>query len=160
MLLRVAARTRVAAIAGLAGCLLASGARAQEADPFVTRGPGIAGGALLAAELTVTTEALLGVRSGWILLLSGVAAAGLGGYAGYLVEENSTERAGQYLLAGGMAGILPSMVWVGDALRVRPGPVQPDADDVVTLSPPSAGVARDRTSGEWVPFVRVVSGAF
>jgi hypothetical protein len=124
------------------GCALAFAALpALAADPAPT-GQGIAGGALVAAEVTVLTQALAGVEPAWAYVLGGTLAAAAGGYAGYVVERDAEPDASAWLLAGGLAFLIPTVVWVGDAHEARRHPdkrvaagriLQPSFDDPSTL---------------------------
>lgn len=109
-------------------------ARADEVSPT---GKGIVGGALLGAEVVTITESLVGVRSGWAYVIGAVLGAGAGGAGGYFVEQGSSDgRAPVYLLAGGLALVIPAVVLSLDATRFRPeegatedhAPTGPDAN--------------------------------
>lgn len=107
------------------GALLAGGAlvtptnaQAEEVSPT---GKGIVGGALLGGELVVFGEAIFGVHSGLAYLIGGVVGAGGGGVGGYFIEQASDDgRVPAYLLAAGVAGIIPAIVVTLDATRYRP----------------------------------------
>jgi hypothetical protein len=93
-------------------------ARADEVSPT---GKGIAGGALLGAEAVTIVESLVGVRSGWAYVLGGLVGAGGGGVGGYFVEQGSSDgKAPMYMLAGGLALVIPAVVLTLDATRYRP----------------------------------------
>ena len=93
-------------------------ARADEVSPT---GKGIVGGGLLGAEAVTIVESLIGVRSGWAYVLGGVIGAGGGAVGGYFVEQNSSDgKAPMYMLAGGMALVIPAIVLSLDATRYRP----------------------------------------
>ena len=109
-------------------------AGAQEADPG---GRGIVGGALLGAELVLITEAVVGVEPAWAYVGGGVAGAAVGGYAGSLVEDRAERDVSLALLAVGVVGIIPTVVWVGNA-------TQPRAPESVRLLPPRIDVKLDR----------------
>jgi hypothetical protein len=97
-------------------------------------GRGIAGGALLGAEIAVFGEAIAGLESPWLYWAgAGLGAAG-GGLGGYYVESSGAPRTSFYMLAGGMALSIPAMIVYLDAtnearnsLPVEPG--GPDYDD-------------------------------
>jgi hypothetical protein len=93
-------------------------ARADEVSP---NGKGIVGGALLGGEVVTITESLIGVRNGWAYLIGGVVGAGGGGVGGYFVEHGTSNGQGAvYLLAGGMALIIPAVVLTLNATRYHP----------------------------------------
>jgi hypothetical protein len=94
-------------------------ARADEVSPT---GKGITGGALLGGEVVTITEALAGVRVGWPYYVGGGLGAVGGGVAGYFVEHASSGN-GQgpvYMLAGGLALVIPALVLSLNATRYRP----------------------------------------
>jgi hypothetical protein len=93
-------------------------ARADEDSPT---GKGIAGGILLGGEVVTITESLIGVRSGWAYALGGGLGAVAGGIAGHFVETASADGQGAtYMLAGGMALIIPALVLSLNATRYHP----------------------------------------
>jgi hypothetical protein len=126
-------------------------ARADEVSPD---GKGIVGGGLLGAEAVTIVESIAGLRSGWGYLIGGVLGAGGGAVGGYFVEQNSSDgKAPMYMLAGGLALVIPAVVLSLDATRYRPEegatddhpPVGPSADPGVpgggVGSPPSGPTA-------------------
>jgi len=97
---------------------LAPEARADEVSPT---GKGIAGGALLGGEVVTITESLIGVQSGWAYVVGGVLGAGAGGVGGYFVEQSTVNGQGPvYMLAGGVALLIPALVLSLNATRYRP----------------------------------------
>jgi hypothetical protein len=93
-------------------------ARADNVSP---NGKGIAGGALLGAEVVTMVEALVGVRSGWAYVIGAVLGAGGGGAGGYAIEKGSSDgKAPTYMLAGGLALVIPAIVLVLNATRYMP----------------------------------------
>jgi hypothetical protein len=101
---------------------LARSAHAADDDPS---GRGIVGGALLAAELTATTEALLGVEPSWAYLGGGLVAAGAGGVIGAMVEKRAYPEVTTSLFAAGLVLIIPTLVWVSRARSDRPARITP-----------------------------------
>jgi hypothetical protein len=95
-------------------------ARADEVSPT---GKGMIGGGLLGGEVVTITEALAGVHSGWAYLLGGGLGVAGGVVGGYFVEQ-AADGNGQngpvYMLAGGMALIIPAVVLTLNATRYRP----------------------------------------
>jgi len=103
----------------VAGALLIT-PRAAKAEPVESTGRGIVGGALLGGELVVFGEAIFGVRSTLAYVIGGVAGAGAGGVGGYFLENSSDDgRLPAYLLAGGIAALIPAIVVTLDATRYR-----------------------------------------
>jgi len=91
------------------------------ADDVSSSGKGIAGGALLGAEIPTIIEGIAGVRPPWVYILSAVVGAGGGGFGGYEIEHNSTDgKAPMYMLAGGLALVIPAVVLTLNATRYQP----------------------------------------
>jgi hypothetical protein len=85
-----------------------------QAAPDAT-GKGIAGGALLGAELTIFGEAIAGLERPWLYWIGASAGAVGGGLGGYYVESSGAPSSSYYLLAGGMALSIPAMIVYLDA---------------------------------------------
>ena len=127
-----------------------SDARADNVSPT---GKGIAGGALLGGEVVTITEAIIGVRAGWAYIVGGLAGAAAGGVGGYFVEQSTSNgQVPMYMLAGGLALVIPAIVLSLDATRYRPEegatedrtPAGPPAEPGVpgaSISSPSAAPA-------------------
>ncbi len=93
--------------------------RADEVSPT---GKGITGGALLGGEVVTIIEALSGVHAAWPYYVFGPVGMVGGGVGGYFVEQASGSN-GQgpvYMLAGGMALVIPAIVLSLNATRYRP----------------------------------------
>jgi hypothetical protein len=108
-------------------------AHAQEASP---NGKGIAGGALLGAELVMDVEAAFKVKSPWAYVGGGLAGAAAGGVGGYFVEQSvDTARIPMLMLAGGITLAIPTTVAVLSASAYEPPATyvvdQPPADEPV-----------------------------
>jgi hypothetical protein len=117
-------RSSVLAAALLVGAVVVAGpakeARAENVSPD---GKGIAGGALLGAEIVTITESIAGLRPGWAYAVGAVAGAGAGATGGYFIERASWSDNGRvptYMLAGGLALIIPAVVLVLNATRYLP----------------------------------------
>ena len=107
--------------AALGSALCMAPARDARADDVSPTGKGITGGALLGAEVPTIIEGIAGVRNGWVYVISAVLGAGGGAAGGYEIEHNSTDgKAPMYLLAGGLALVIPAVVLTLDATRYRP----------------------------------------
>jgi hypothetical protein len=93
-------------------------ARADDVSP---KGKGIAGGALLGAEVVTIVESFIGVRSGWAYAIGALVGAGGGAAGGYVVEHGNTDgKVPTYMLAGGLALIIPALVLTLNATRYMP----------------------------------------
>jgi hypothetical protein len=115
-------RPALIAAAALFGAIALVGPQRQaRADEVSPTGKGITGGALLGAEVVTITESLIGVRSGWGYVIGGVLGAAGGGIGGYFVEQGSSDgKAPMYMLAGGLALVIPAIVLTLDATRYHP----------------------------------------
>ena len=127
-----------AAMAGFFGAtVLVVPARDARADEVSSTGKGIVGGALLGAEAVSIVESLVGVRSGWAYGIGAIVGAGGGAVGGYFVEQGSTDgKAPTYMLAGGLALIIPAVVLTLNATRYLP-------EDGVTEDHPPVGPAAE-----------------
>jgi hypothetical protein len=103
----------------LATATLGASARVRAQSEASSTGKGIAAGVLLGAEAVTVTEAALGVRSGWAYAVGGLAGAAGGGVGGYFLESASA-RLNIYLLAAGMALVIPTTVAVLNATAYEP----------------------------------------
>jgi hypothetical protein len=93
-------------------------ARADEVSPT---GKGVVGGALLGAEVVTMVEAVAGVRPPWAYIVGAVVGGAGGGIGGHFVENGSSDgRAPMYMLAGGIALIIPAIVLTLNATRYQP----------------------------------------
>lgn len=114
--------TRRFVLAALAaGTVFLGAPRAAQAEDVPPTGKGIAGVALLGAEAVVFTEALIGVRSSTAYLLGAAGGAVAGGVGGYFIEQAVSDgRIPSYLLAAGLALIIPALVITLDQTRYLP----------------------------------------
>jgi hypothetical protein len=105
----------------LGATMVAAPLRDARADDVSPTGKGIAGGALLGAEVPVIVEGIAGVHSGWVYFISAIVGAGGGGFGGYEVEKGSTDgKAPMYMLAGGLALVIPAIVLTLNGTRYQP----------------------------------------
>ena len=110
-------------------------------------GQGIAGGALVAGEVTVLTEALLGVETDL-----GVCArrnAGRGSRWLCRLPRRAQRRpdASAWLLGGGLAVLIPTVIWVGNARGTkRPCRQSRAASDGFSRAAGAAGALAPRTA--------------
>jgi hypothetical protein len=108
------------ALAFGAGVLVAP-LRDARADNVSSSGKGITGGGLLGAEVVTIIESLVGVRAGWAYVVGAVVGAGGGAAGGYAVERGSTDgKLPTYMLAGGLALVIPALVLTLNATRYQP----------------------------------------
>ena len=107
-------------LAATAGALLLARSATARADDVPATGKGITGGALLGGEVIMLGEAIFGVQSGWMYLFGGVVGAGAGAYGGHVAEQNADAKTSLYLLAGGMALVIPTTVAVLQATSYHP----------------------------------------
>ena len=110
------------ALAALAaGTTLLGAPRSAQAETVKPNGKGIVGGAFLGAEVVVFVEAIAGVRSGTAYLLGAGGGAVAGGVGGYFIEQAVSDgRVPGYMLAGGLALIIPALVVALDQTRYLP----------------------------------------
>ncbi len=120
--LSLRSRFAASALAGVMTCTAIVGVpRTAHAEEVKPDGKGIAGGALIGAELVVFIEALAGAKTGTAYLLGAAGGAVAGGAGGFGIEKASSDgRAAVYLLAGGLALVIPALVVALDATRFRP----------------------------------------
>ena len=111
--------TRWGVAAGTAAVLMTQAAPSF-AEEVPATGKGIVGGALLGGELVMLVEAAFGVKSGWVYILSGVVGAGAGGFGGSVLEKEADAKVSVYMLAGGMALVIPTTVAVLQATSYSP----------------------------------------
>jgi hypothetical protein len=108
----------LAAIAAMSVLGAPSTAHAETVKPT---GKGIVGGAFLGGEIVVFVEAIAGVRSGTAYLIGAGAGAVAGGVGGYFVEQAVSDgRVPAYMLAGGLALLIPALVVTLDQTRYLP----------------------------------------
>jgi hypothetical protein len=145
-------RFSVFAVAGLVGLAAVGGPeRSALADNVSPDGKGIVGGGLLGAELVTIVEGIADVRSGWAYGIGAILGAGGGAVGGYFVEQQSSDgKVPTYLLAGGLALIIPAIVLTLNGTRYRPQEGATD-DNVPAPGPaanpgvPGAGVIGPQT---------------
>ncbi len=110
-----------AALAALVGLTVAAPAREARADEVSPDGKGIVGGALLGAEVVTIVEAIAGARPAWAYIVGGVVGAAGGGIGGHFIENGSSDgKVPMYMLAGGLALIIPAVVLTLNATRFQP----------------------------------------
>ena len=132
------AKKKLASLAALAALVagVVSVPRTAHAEPVTPTAKGAVGGGLLGAEIVVFGEALVGVhKTAWYLIGAGVGAAG-GAVGGYFIEQSVSDgRIPAYILAGGLAALIPAVVVALDATRYLPN--EGAREDKPVVSPPS-----------------------
>lgn len=120
-----ALRLRSAVAVAVSAALLATALPSSANDtPVSGTGKGIAGGALIGEEVGLVTLSLAGAKQTWMYLTIPTALAIGGGVGGYFIENGKTgtdAQAPMYLLAAGMALIIPSIVITLSANAYTPG---------------------------------------
>ena len=106
---------------------------AHAAADVSSSGKGTVGGGLLGAELTVFTEALLGVQSGWAYAVGAGAGAAAGGVAGFVIEDTASPGISMAMLTSGMVLVIPATIAVMSSTRYTP-PTSPGQQDQATSS--------------------------
>jgi len=128
--------TLVSCVAGMWLASTAGTAYAEEPGVSAT-GKGITGGALLGGELVLAVEAAAGVQNRWLYLAGGLGGAAAGGVGGYFVEGMDSPKPSFYMLAAGMALVIPTTVAVLQATSYKPpADYQEDVPGADTLPAP------------------------
>src|SRR5260221_1653275 len=159
-LVRLHSRVAVAAAAAFTAVLAAPG-EASAAGPVQTWGKGTAGGALLGAEVVVIPLGAAGVNRGWPYFVFGGLGLVGGAVGGYFVDkkfavDTTTGTGGPaepslYMLAGGMALIIPAVIVSLNATAYKP----PDSD---RSEPASNEPAKDAPKGSPPPAATPIPG--
>lgn len=132
---RIQRALRALASAGAIAGLVAAPGEARADGPVSPTGKGIVGGALLGAEVVDLTLGIVGVESGWpYFVFGGLGAAG-GGVGGYFIEQSAPTEVPLYMLAGGMALVIPTLVVSLNATAYKP----PESDSAEPAPPEPAG---------------------
>jgi hypothetical protein len=138
---RSSSRLRAFALAAVAtGTVLLGSPSVAHAEEVSPTGKGVVGGAFLGAEVVVFIEAIAGVRSGTAYLLGAGGGAVAGGIGGYFIEQSATDgRAPAYMLAGGLALVIPALVVTLDQTRYLPAEGAREDRPVTNLPPSDPG---------------------
>jgi hypothetical protein len=120
-------------------------ARAQDAGNSVSGdGKGIVGGAMLGGELVMLTMGAIGIDKGWPYLVFGGVGAVAGGVGGFFVEDAAPPaEVPLYMLAGGMALVIPTVVVTLNATHYKPP--ETDQDEPVQNEPAAEPPAANGT---------------
>jgi hypothetical protein len=81
---------------------------------------GTVGGAMLGAGTVMLTESAFRLRPGWMYLAGGAGGGLVGGYVGYKLSDDGSNRPPSFLLAGGIALIIPTIMGVLTATQYEP----------------------------------------
>jgi hypothetical protein len=100
--------------------LVSEGECHAQATSTQTTAKGIAGGALLGSEITLMTGAAFGLKPAWAYLLGGVAGGAAGAYAGYHIAHGNSSKPPAFMLAGGIALVMPTIISVLTATHYDP----------------------------------------
>jgi hypothetical protein len=125
-------RVSMSIVAAGAALALVTMAAPASAEDVPATGKGITGGALLGGEVVMLTEAAFGLKSGWGYVIGGVVGAGGGAVAGWQIEKKADSKVSLYMLAGGMALVIPTIVAVLQASSYK-------APEDYTEDKPSSG---------------------
>jgi hypothetical protein len=132
---------RICAVATAAlACAVTLGGAPREAhaqEAVSATGKGIVGGALLGGEIVMITMAAIGVEKGWPYFVFGGLGAVGGGIGGFFIEDATgadTPEISLYMLAGGMALVIPTLVATLNATAYRP----PESDTKEPTNQPAA----------------------
>jgi hypothetical protein len=113
-------RARTVVAAALAGILLSATAGAARADEVASTPKGTIGGGLLGGEVVTIVESLAGAHSPWWYGVGFVVGAGGGATGGFFIDKGSSNgEASMYLLAGGLALVIPALVLTLNATRYQ-----------------------------------------
>jgi len=129
--------------------LLASAADGRAESSGTNHAKGIVGGTLVGAEVVMITEAAVGVKPTWLYLLGGAVGGLGGGWAGYHIGGSSSAKPPSFLLAGGIALVIPTLIGIVSATQFQPPdtyrqdpPLDEGAAPETRLELPSVEVAR------------------
>jgi hypothetical protein len=147
-------RSRAVAAALIASATFSSVASAADKDVV----KGVVGGTLMGAEVVLLTESALRLSPGWVYLAGGAAGAAAGAYIGYKICDDSSNKPPSFLLAGGIALIIPTIMGVLTATQYEPpASFRQESDDAAApqgarLEVPSVGLAQAFSRDELARF--------
>jgi hypothetical protein len=126
-----------AALALGAAALVSDAGDARAEGPVVGTAKGVVGGALLGGEAVAMGMGLFGVSKGWPYLVFPTAGAIGGGIGGYFVEQAAPAEVPLYMLAGGMALVIPTIIVTLNATIYRAPETYPNEPVTNTPAPES-----------------------
>lgn len=100
--------------------LLVSEGECHAQSTTQTTAKGVAGGALLGSEIALMTGAAFGLKPAWAYLVGGVAGGAAGAYAGYHIAHGNSSKPPAFMLAGGIALVMPTIISVLTATHYDP----------------------------------------
>ena len=109
-------RAALGLIIGFSFPTIAGPARASDTRDRVK---GVAGGMLLGSEVVCMTGAAFGLEPAWAYGVGAAAGAVLGGWAGYGLAGSMSARPSSFLLAGGIALVIPALISVITATHLQ-----------------------------------------
>jgi hypothetical protein len=115
------AHLALAVVAALTGAVCTTTNDASAAAEVSGTGKGIVGGALLGGEIGFLGLAAFGTQTSWLYYTVPPALAIGGGIAGYYIEQSTAPEVPLFMLAGGMALVIPTVVLTLTATTYRPG---------------------------------------
>lgn len=144
--MRILRTITLAAVAAGLTCAARPAAAAEDKPEASTTGKGITGGVLLGAEVVMLGEAAFKVKPAWAYAVGGLVGGVGGGVGGYFIEQSASAKTTMYMLAGGMALIIPTTVAVLSASAYEPpasytedrGPTEEPAAEPPRPSEPAA----------------------
>jgi len=136
----------------VAGAALFTTEASAQTNPVTATGKGVTGGALLGAELGMMPQAIAGVDKWWTYAIGGGVGAVAGGVGGYFLEtEVTSAQPSLFLLAGGMALVIPTVVLTLNAtsykLEVEEGEIVSE-DSATDVSEPTVDAPTDAGPGD------------
>jgi hypothetical protein len=152
------------------GRALAQSVTVEEGSSGGNTAKGTVGGAMMGAEAVMLTESAFRLRPMWLYLVGGGGGGLVGGYLGYHLSDGSSNKPPSFLLAGGIALIIPTIMGVLTATQYappssfRPEPAEDDTDEDDTdeeagearaplrLEPPRLGLAQAFSRDELARF--------
>jgi hypothetical protein len=142
---------RKAVAVAVSGVMIAAAAPAMANDsPVSGTGKGIVGGALLGEETGLVVLSLAGAKQTWMYLTIPTALAIGGGVAGHFIEDGKTGTDAQlpvYMLAAGMALIIPAVVITLSANTYNPGSEDSTPPEAVGTDTGTGGLGVQVTGG-------------
>jgi hypothetical protein len=126
-----------AALALGAAALMGDAREARAEGPVVGTAKGVVGGAMLGGEGVAIGMGLFGVSKGWPYLVFPTVGAIGGGIGGYFVEQAAPAEVPLYMLAGGMALVIPTLIVTLNATIYRAPEIYPGEPVTNTPAPES-----------------------
>jgi hypothetical protein len=109
---------------------------------------GTIGGAMIGAEVVMLTESAFRLRPTWMYLAGGAGGGLIGGYVGNRMS-GGTNRPPSFLLAGGIALIIPTIMGVLTATQYEPiGTIRQDHPEDSSDDSPEDGSGGDDSDAE------------